>query len=110
MYERADVQEEVEGIQTRRLLRRARRYYIVAPEITRTSKAHPVDENWTRGWASGTWYLKPAAVASIQRQIEEAKSRRREAWAVWAKILGGLMTGLIALVSVLVSLILAWRR
>lgn len=102
--EREYVEEQLAGIQTRRLLRRAWRYFIVTPEMSSESTA------WTRGWASGTWYLEPAAVASLQREIEEAKKRRREAWEAWAKILGGLITGLVALVSALVSLILAWRR
>jgi hypothetical protein len=108
-HELAYIGEELEGIQTQRLLRRARQYYIVAPEIPWSSQDHK-DENWIRGWASNTWYLKPAAVASLQRQIEEAKKRRREAWEAWAKILGGLITGLVALVSALVSLILARGR
>jgi len=109
MEERANVQEQLEGIQTQQLLRRAWRYYIVAPGIPYSREDHE-DEHWIRGWASDTWNLKPAAVASLQREIEEAKKRRREAWEAWAKILGGLITGLIALVSALVSLILAWRR
>ncbi len=98
MYERADVEEQLEGIQTQRLLRVAWKHYIVAPEIPQANEDDEY-ENWMRGWASGTWYLKPAAVASLQRQIEEAKRRRREAWETWAKILGGLIPGLIALVS-----------
>jgi hypothetical protein len=42
-------------------------------------------------------YLKPAAVASLHRQIEEAKKRRVEVWETRAKILGTLITGLVAL-------------
>lgn len=112
MYERALLEEQLEGIQTQRLLHRAWRYCIVAPEKPWNREDHE-DENWIRGWASDTWYLKSAAVASLQHQIEEAKKRRREAWEAWAKILGGLtplITGLVALVSALVSLTLAWRR
>jgi hypothetical protein len=108
-YERASVEEELEAIQTRRLIRQARKRYIVAPEVPWSSEYHE-DENWERGPASETWHLKPAAVASLQRQIEDANKRRREAWEAWAKILGGLITGLVALVSALVSLILAQRR
>jgi hypothetical protein len=108
-HERADVEEQLEGIQTQRLLRRARRYYIVTPEIKLAGDDWE-DENWTRGWASGTLYLKPAAVASLQRQIEDTKKRRRDVWEAWAKILGGLITGLVALGSLLVSAILAWKK
>lgn len=100
--------DEVEELQTRRLLRRAWRHYIVAPEKPRGDDDE--NEHWSRGYGGETWHLKPAGVAAIRRQIEEAKTRRREAWATWAKILGGLLTGLIALVSALVSLILVSKR
>ncbi len=106
MHERADVEEQLEGIQTSRLIRRARKYYIVAPEIKLAGDDWE-DENWARGWASGTLYLKTAAVASIQRQIEDAKKRRGEAWETWSKIIGGLITSIVALASVLA---LTWRR
>jgi hypothetical protein len=109
MVERALVEEELEEIQTRRLLHWAWRYYIVAPSIPYSSDDWD-DENWGRGWQTGLLYLKPAAVTSLQRQIEEAKKRRREVWEAWAKILSGLITGLVALVSALVSLVLAWGR
>lgn len=108
-HARADVEEQLEGIQTQRLLRRARRYYIVTPEIKLTGDDWE-DENWARGWASGTSYLKPTAVGSLQRQVEDAKKRRRDAWEAWAKILGGLIAGLVALESLLVSAILAWKK
>ncbi len=110
MEARADVEEQLEGLQTQRLLGRARRYYIVAPKIPWEKDPGDGDDNWSRGWASGTWSLTPSAAAAIQRQIEEAKGRRREAWATWVKLLGGLITGLVALVSALVSFVLALRR
>ena len=106
--ETAELLDELEELQARRLLRRAWHYYIVALE-----KPHGDDdenEHWRRGFTGETWHLKPAGIASIRRQIEEARARRREACATWAKILGGLLTGLIALVSALVSLILATKR
>ena len=109
LYERASVEEEIEGVQTQRLIRKAMKYYIVIPE-TPWGREDFEDENWLRGPASGTWHLKPVAVAFLRRQIEDAQSRRREVWATWAKILGGLIAGLVALVSALVSLTLAWWR
>ncbi len=109
MESRHSLAEQLEGLQTERLLRQAWRYYIVAPEIPYGRDEHE-DENWVRGWASDTWYLKSGAVAALQRQITEAKKHRRETWEAWAKILSGVITVLVALVSALVSLILAWRR
>ena len=109
MEARACLLEELEGIRTQQLLRRAWRYYIVAAKIPYGSEDHE-DENWIRGWASNTWYLNPEGVALLQRQIEEAKKRNLERLEVWAKILGGLGTVLLALVSALVALILAWGR
>lgn len=43
-YERASVEEEIEGIQTQWLIRKARKYYIVIPKISWSE-----DENWVRG-------------------------------------------------------------
>jgi hypothetical protein len=86
-----------------------RRYYIDVPEI-HWKGDELEDENWVRGRETGTWSLKPAAVTSLERQIKEAKKHRREAWEAWAKILSGPIPGLAALVSALVSLILAWGR
>ena len=103
---RGPLEEELDGIQTQRLIRRAWRYYIVAPEKPYGSEDHE-DENWIRGWASGTWYLKPAGVAALQRQIEEANKRRLEVWEGWVKILTAPILLLIALVSAFASLILA---
>jgi hypothetical protein len=83
--------EELASIQTSRLCNRASRYYIDVPEIH--WKGHDFeDEHWVRGPQTGRWFLKPTAGTSLQRQIEEAKKRRREAWEAWAKILGNLIT------------------
>jgi hypothetical protein len=43
-------------------------------------------------------------MASLLRQIEDVKKRRREAWELWAKIVSGLVTSLVAIGSVIVSL------
>lgn len=107
--DRAPLEEELEGIRTQRLIRRAWRFYIVAPEKPYGREDYE-DENWIRGWASWTWYLKPSGVATLQRQIEEAKKRRLEVWEGWVKIVTAPISLLIALVSALVSLILAWTR
>ena len=103
------VYDELAELQTRRLLRQAWRYYIVVPE--RPWKLDDrEDDTWEYSGHSDTWSLTLAGIVALQRQIEEAKKRRREAWETWAKILGGLITALTALGSILVSLILAWGR
>jgi len=88
------------------LLRRARKYYIVPPAITRHG-----DENDDpqRGWMSGTWYLRPTAVASLRREIEDAQKRRRETWETRVRIFGGVAPWLSAILSALAAAILAWR-
>jgi hypothetical protein len=108
-FDRAEVLDELEEHRTQRLLRQAWRYYIVAPEKP-WDNPDQEDEHWKRGYVGETWHLKPAGIAALRRQIEDAKSRRREVWATWAKILGGLVAGLVALVSALVSLILVSKR
>ena len=109
LFERAFVEEELESVQTQRLLRQAGKYYVFPPAITRAGDEDE-DPNWARGWAAGAWYLRPAAVASVRREIEDAKKRRREAVESWSKIIGGIITALVALGSVIVSFVLAWRR
>jgi len=106
---RAPFVEELKRIDSQKLQKRAARYRtVVVPEIT-MSLPYGLDENWERGHAIGLWYLKPAAIASIYRQIAEAKRLRREAWESWVKILGTVLPWMIALASVLVSLTLAGR-
>ena len=83
-HELGYVYEELEELQTQRLLRQAWRYYIVAPEKPWKREDHK-DDTWEYGWLSDTWHLKRAGIAALQRQIEEAKKRRREAWEAWAK-------------------------
>jgi hypothetical protein len=100
--ERAAVEEELEALDTHRLQRLARKYWIVPPPIT--SAVHgeeQEDQNWQRGWASNMIYLKPAAAAVLYREIEDAKKRRREVFESWAKIIGGLITALVTLISVI---------
>ena len=36
------------------------------------------DKNWERGPVTGRWYLRRAVYASVYREIEDAKKRRRE--------------------------------
>ena len=104
------MEEELKGLQTDRLRRQARKYYIVTPPITPHAHVHGLDNNWERGLNTHTWYLKPGTVSSIWREIEDARRRRRDVWEAWAKIVGGVVTALVALGSVIVSLVLAWRR
>ncbi len=94
---------------TQRLLRKGRRYYVVPPP--RPSFENDDDPNlayWTRG-INDTPYLTMTGVALIVRQIDEEKARRRAKWESWAKILGGILPGLVALGSVIVSVILALK-
>src|SRR5690349_12038743 len=67
-HERATVEEELEGLETQRLRRQARNYRIVVPPITAGVHNDGEDENWQRGWASYTIYLKPHAAATLYRE------------------------------------------
>jgi hypothetical protein len=108
MHERDEVLEQLELLATERLRRRAAKYpTAVIPRITMTDKDH-LDKNWERGPATGRWYLRRAAYASLYREIEDAEKRRREVWESRIKILGTVLPWLVALVSALVSLVLAW--
>jgi len=113
MHMRDEVQEQLEHLKTVRLGRRAAKYpTVVMPRITMSEKypgtTHHFDKNWERGRTTGKWYLKPDAYASICREIEDAEKRRREIWEFRIKLAGTVLPWLVALVSVLVSLFLAW--
>ena len=114
MHMRDEVLEQLEHLATERLRRRAAKYpEVVIPRITMSEKYHQdekyhYDKNWERGPVTGRWYLRRAAYASVYREIEDAKKRRRETWESWAKIAGAVVPWLVALVSALVSLTLAW--
>jgi hypothetical protein len=101
--ESAEIEDELDSQMTSRLRRIARRYYVTFPPTP--SRDDDDDEHWMRGRVVETWHLTHAGIALVQRYIEEAKARRRAKWESWAKILGGLITSLIALGSVIVSII-----
>lgn len=104
----SEIREAVEGDRTDRLVRQARRYHIVPPEFPGAAPLND-DKSWERGPVSDEWRLRPKAFAELYREVEDAKARRRLVLESWAKILGGLITGLVALLSVIVSLVLALR-
>jgi hypothetical protein len=109
-YEVTSIQQEDETAKTNRLKRLADKYRVIVPEIPYGLRDDQEDEHWERGWASRTWFLKPAATASIYLQIDEAKKRRREAWESRTKIVSNIAPWLITLISVLFSFYLASRR
>lgn len=110
IYFRDEIEEQLEGIRTRRLRHRAKKYPTVGVPAITMRGPHGQDENWEEGHASGEWYLKPAAFASVWLQIEDAQRRRWEMWESRVKVIGGVLPWLTAVLSLLVSLILAWRR
>ncbi len=102
-------EEELEAIRTQRILRRAGRYDIVPPDIPYNSEMER-DDFWERGHDTGKWYLTVGGISHMSRQIEEAQHRRAQLWQVRVNAVGGLISGLIALVSALVSLALALKK
>jgi hypothetical protein len=105
-----EVSEAIEGIETQKLLRLSRRYHVVTPPIPQLKSEDDVeDENWKRGWTTGTWHLKEAPAARLWREIQDARKRRRDAIESWVKIATSALPWLTALVSALVSLSLAGR-
>jgi hypothetical protein len=80
-HERASVlaEEELLGMRTPRLTRRAATYNIFPPEKPWAMADQGGDDTWGYGGGAGgpaTWYLRPAALATLQRQIEEAQGDR----------------------------------
>lgn len=113
LHERDEVQEQLECLKTERLCRQAAKHPTgMIPRVTMSEKypgsTHHFDKNWEQGSTTGKWYLKPAAYASICREIEDAEKRRREVWEFRIKLAGVVLPWVVALVSALVSLMLAW--
>jgi hypothetical protein len=107
---RDEVEEQLDHLATQRLQRRAAKHpTVVIPRITMRGEYHQ-DENWEHGHATGIWYLKRAAVAAVLRDIEEAERRRREVWEVRLRRASTIFPWLIAILSSVVSLLLAWPR
>jgi hypothetical protein len=113
MYMRDEIEEQLERLKTERLCHRAAKHStVVIPRVTMSEKypgtTHHFDKNWEQGRTTGKWYLKPDAYASVCREIEDSEKRRREVWEFRIKLAGTVLPWLVALVSALVSLILAW--
>jgi nitrate reductase NapE component len=72
----ARTEEELYGLGTARLIRRAAKYDIFPPEKPWGAADQGGDDTWGRETgAPGTWYLRPAARAALQREVEEARRR-----------------------------------
>jgi hypothetical protein len=98
--ETALVQEELEGIRTDRILRRARALRVPPP----SARPHghdfeSADENWSLGSIMGQWTLTAEGETRLRRAIRAEEKARRETAAFWL----GMVTGLIALVTGLVA-------
>ena len=109
LHNREELREDLEAYRSDQLVRHARRYYLVPPAIP-WGRGEDDDPHWERGPVSDEWHLRPAAFADLYRQIEDARARRRAVWESWAKIVGGLLSGIIAVLSVIVSLVLALKK
>ena len=113
LYMRDEVQEQLDCLKTERLCRRAAKHPTVVVPRTTMSETFPgtkthFDKDWEQGRTTGKWYLKPHAFAAVYREIEDAEKGRREVWEFRIKLAGTVLPWLVALVSALVSLFLAW--
>jgi hypothetical protein len=116
-HERASMlaEEELLGRRTPRLIRQAAAYNIFTPEKPWALAEQGGDETW--GCGGGTaeptrWYLRPAALAALQRQIEEARQDRAPVSARQriVRALGLLAMGVVGAVGVVAWFILLVLR
>ena len=94
-----EIEEELEEIFTKRLVKKARRWYVPIPPHPYGRDTYE-DENWERGHATGIWYLKPEGVSKVRNLMREEKKWRRDYLIGWVGPLIGLIGALTGLISV----------
>ena len=98
--ESAPIEEELQQVQTRRLVNKARRMLLPVPGIPMDKSE---DENWIRGTFTRSWHLKAEGFTRVRAAIRAESKERREASIAWATLIIGILGALTGLVAV-------WRR
>ncbi|MGD0649986.1 MAG: hypothetical protein ABSA97_02395 [Verrucomicrobiia bacterium] len=98
--ESAQIEEELNLLETRRLVNEAQRLRLPVPD---KPTGDTEDDNWIRGDLSEQWCLKAEGYSKIRAQIRIEREERREALMALATIITGIIGALMGLVAV-------WRR
>jgi hypothetical protein len=109
-FEETYATEQLEGIQTERLLARARALRIPLP----SSRPHGLDpekgdENWWLGSTFGEWLLTPEGEQRLRQSIRDEEKGRRESAAFWFGVWTTLLGVLAGLVGAFTGLVVVLR-
>lgn len=96
-----ELEEELEMLESSRLLKQAAKYMLPKPDFHADPEKDP---NWQQGTTfKPTWYLRREAMQEMRARIRAERKARREPFAEWVKILGGL-GGILFLAERLIAL------
>lgn len=85
------LEEELEMLESRRLLRQAKKHFIQPPKWPRDLNDPGDDPNWRRGTSfKPDLYLTPQAMHDLRTKIRAEDKAWRESVIEWLKIVGGL--------------------
>ncbi len=96
-----ELNEELEALRTRRLLRQA--YRLDVPVPPRPTEDHR-DEFWVQGSMTGSWHLTQAGINKVRTDIRteiRARQDTRAYWLRWIAAITGLVGALTGLFAVL---------
>jgi len=94
MLETELIEEEISGLVSQHLLRKARQLFLPVPQFEEKGI-------WEQGRNMGHWYLTPNGITKIRGLIREETTARRKAFLEWASPLTGIIaatTGLLAVI------------
>jgi hypothetical protein len=98
--------EELEGIRTERLVRRARQLRVPLPSSRPSGhNDNDADENWDHGYMMGQWTLTNEGEGRLRRSIRDEEKARRETAASWLGIVSVPIAVLTALIGATTGLI-----
>jgi len=101
-HDRACTSENLEDLQTERLLRQARALDVALPSPRPHGLDHESgDENWWLGSVMGGWYLTPEGRRRLRQAVRAEQKDSRENASFWFGIVIGLIGALTGLVAVL---------
>jgi hypothetical protein len=102
-FEAYEVEEALEEIETKRILRQC--FHLRIP-VPRKPYGEGEDEVWERSVDSGKWFLKDEGILNLRKLIRDEKKERRDYWLGWLLPLITAGTGIIGAITGLVAV---WR-
>lgn len=83
LYERREIEEEINGIISRKLLRRARELRVPVPPLGADAGKDDMPEYWEKGWVTGRWFLNEKGILAVREEIRREERWKMERLAQW---------------------------